>query len=106
MDNKSAKNNTRLIVDVAIVCDKEFSDLFSHNRKKLLNYWTVRFRHVSMHFLTIPDVEISFHVTSVTAISVMTCHFMFTILHLHTSCVFVVHTEKLLSINNIFVGFR
>lgn len=62
------------IVDVAVVCDKEFSDLFDHNRTRMLDYWTLRFQEINLQFMTLPSIRIAFRITSVTIISVTQKH--------------------------------
>lgn len=60
-----------VVVEVAIVCDKEFGDLFHHNRQKILEYWTVFHWDVNMFYKTLPSSNVSFKITSVTLINVI-----------------------------------
>lgn len=73
MDRKSA------VTDVAIVCDKDFSAIFNHNRTKILEYWSLRFYEINMHFMSLPSTNITFRVTSLTLMKVSS--FMQVVLH-------------------------
>lgn len=70
------------IVEVAIVCDKEFGTLFQHNRQKIIDYFSVYFWDISMRFKTLPSSNISFRITSVVMIAVRkTMNYSFYDLH-------------------------
>lgn len=64
------KDMASATVKVAIVCDLDFGKLFKHDRQKILDYWTVYFWDISLRFKTLPSVDISFRINSVTVIAV------------------------------------
>ncbi|ODN06445.1 A disintegrin and metalloproteinase with thrombospondin motifs 17 [Orchesella cincta] len=59
------------VVEVVIICDKEFGDAFQHDRVKILDYLTVYFWDINLRFKTLPSSNISFRVTGVVIISVL-----------------------------------
>ncbi|ODN06442.1 Venom metalloproteinase 3 [Orchesella cincta] len=57
------------IVELLVVCDKEFGDVFQHDRAKILEYFTVYFWDVNLRYKTLPSNNISFRVTGIVVIS-------------------------------------
>lgn len=53
------------VVELLIVCDREWGDLFNHDRKQILEYWTTFMWDVNLRYKTMPNVEISFIVVDV-----------------------------------------
>lgn len=69
-NSESTGNSSNFIVEMALVCDKEFSDVFRHDRQKILDYWTVFLWDLAMRYRTLFSVTISFRITSVTVFDV------------------------------------
>ncbi|ODN06444.1 A disintegrin and metalloproteinase with thrombospondin motifs 13 [Orchesella cincta] len=57
------------VVEVVVVCDKEWGDVFQHDRKKILDYWTLYFWDINLRFKTLPSNSISFRVNGIVVIS-------------------------------------
>jgi len=66
----STAQNVDAIVEMVIVCDKEFGDIFGHNNQRILEYLTVYMWHLNMRYKTLPSVNLSFRITGVIVISV------------------------------------
>ncbi|XP_021953584.1 uncharacterized protein LOC110850459 [Folsomia candida] len=49
-------------IEIVIVVDKEFGDLFSHNYQRIVDYLTVYFWDVNIRYKTLPSLDISFRV--------------------------------------------
>jgi len=60
------------VVEMVIVCDKEFGDVFGHDNQKILEYLTVYMWDVNMRYKTLPSVNLSFRITGIIIISVST----------------------------------
>ncbi|ODM87830.1 Venom metalloproteinase 3 [Orchesella cincta] len=54
-----------------MVCDKEFGDVFQHDRVKILDYLTVYFWDINLRYKTLPSINLSFRVTGVVVISTL-----------------------------------
>lgn len=67
---RSSHGQGRLVVETLVVVDKEFADVFQHDRKQIIDYLTTYFWDVNMRFKTLPSVNLSFRVTGVMIISV------------------------------------
>jgi len=66
----SAAESVDAVVEMVIVCDKEFGDIFGHNNQKILEYLTVYMWDVNMRYKTLPSVNLSFRITGIVVISV------------------------------------
>ncbi|CAL8143695.1 unnamed protein product [Orchesella dallaii] len=62
-------NGVDAVVELLVVCDKEFGDVFQHNRVRILDYLTVYFWDVNLRYKTLPSNNISFRVTGVVVIA-------------------------------------
>lgn len=61
------KNKNFLALDLAIVFDKEFGDIFQHNRTRILEYWALFMRDLRWRIWSL-SYPILLHVTSVTVL--------------------------------------
>lgn len=68
-DTRTSGRIGPLVVEVLVVCDKEFSDIFNQDRNKIVDYLTMYFWDVNVRYRTLPSVDISFRVTGVVLIS-------------------------------------
>ncbi|ODM87998.1 Venom metalloproteinase antarease-like [Orchesella cincta] len=57
------------VAEILVVCDKEFGDVFQHDRVKILDYLTVYFWDVNLRYKTLPSINLTFRVTGVVVIS-------------------------------------
>ncbi|ODM87991.1 Venom metalloproteinase 3, partial [Orchesella cincta] len=64
---KAAANDA--VAEILVVCDKEFGDIFQHDRVKILDYLTVYFWDINLRYKTLPNINLSFRVTGVVVIS-------------------------------------
>ncbi|CAL8112042.1 unnamed protein product [Orchesella dallaii] len=56
------------VIELLVVCDKEFGDIFSHDRKAILDYLTVYFWDVNLRFETLMLNKITVRITGVVVI--------------------------------------
>lgn len=59
---------TPLIVELSIVCDNEFGNLFQRNKTMILDYWKVYIWDVNNRFKTLNKTNITFHIASLIVI--------------------------------------
>lgn len=59
-----------VLIEVAIVCDKDFGADYQHNRQKIVDFWTSYFWDITARFGTLVSVSVKFSVTSITVIKV------------------------------------
>ena len=64
-ENEGAAPRVTAIVELMIVCDKEFGDLFAHNRQRILDYWTVYMYDVNRRYATLTSDAVSFRVNGI-----------------------------------------
>ncbi|CAL8143682.1 unnamed protein product [Orchesella dallaii] len=57
------------VVEVVLVLDKEFGDIFHHDRRRILDYFTVYFWDVNLRYKTLPSNNVSFRITGIVIIS-------------------------------------
>lgn len=60
------------VIEVVIVVDKEFGDLFQQNYQQIVNYLTIYFWDVNMRFKSLWSVDISIRVNALLIMSVRT----------------------------------
>lgn len=53
-----------------MVGDKEFTDLFQQDRRRIMQHFTTWFQDITMDFKTLQSSRISFRITSLTLIHV------------------------------------
>jgi hypothetical protein len=56
-------------VELVIVCDKEFSDAFGQDKKRVLDYLTVYMWDFNLRYKSLPSNSISFRVSGIVMIS-------------------------------------
>lgn len=61
-------------IEIVIVVDKEFGDLFSHNYQRIVDYLTVYFWDVNIRYKTLPSLDISFRVNGLLIMEVNLPH--------------------------------
>ncbi|ODN06439.1 Venom metalloproteinase 3 [Orchesella cincta] len=57
------------VVEVVLVLDKEFGDIFQHDRRRILDYFTVYFWDINLRYKTLPSNSVSFRITGIIVIS-------------------------------------
>jgi len=64
-------SSVKNIVELVIVCDKELSELFNYDEKKLLDYYTIALWDINLRYKTLPSVDISIRLNGIVVISVL-----------------------------------
>lgn len=87
----SSKASTRqasgpAIIEVVIVVDKEFGDLFSSNYQRIVDYLTVYFWDLNIRYKTLPSVDISFRVNGLLIMDVCMPPFVFNYCGIFWAC--------------------
>jgi len=58
------------VVELVVVFDKEFGDIFGHNRQSILDYLTVYMWDVNMRYTTLTRDSVRFRINGVVVIAV------------------------------------
>ncbi len=62
---------TPFVVELSIICDKDFGDIFHHNIVNISNYWKTYIWDVNNRFKTLTKTNITFHIASIRVIRVI-----------------------------------
>lgn len=67
---RAAQLSGPAVIELAIVVDKEFGDIFQQNYQKIINYLTIYFWDVNMRYKTLWSVDISIRVNALLIMAV------------------------------------
>lgn len=68
-------NNTQLVIELAIVADKDFGDIFNQNRTQFLDYWAKYIQDLNDLFSSLSTIQLSARITSATIFGTITDNF-------------------------------